>query len=78
MRNPVAPRIAERRSLADARAWIERWPALVRAETIERAEALGRVAAEAVAAPRDLPSAVRWLDRDADFDLARVVGGRRV
>lgn len=59
MRNPVAPRIAERRSLADARAWIERWPALVRAETIERAEALGRVAAEAVAAPRDLPGADR-------------------
>jgi len=55
MSNPNAPRIADRRSLAEARAWGDRWPALERAETIGRAEALGRVLAEALAAPRDLP-----------------------
>ena len=78
MRNPLDPPInercgptqrvdtnhARRADTNQARTWIDGWPQLARSEIVDRTHALGRVLAETVAAPHDIPP----------FDQALIAG----
>ncbi len=67
-------RVTERRSFAEARAWIDGWPAVGGVETVARGDAYGRVLAAAVFAPHDFPPCDRALFAGYAVRAADTVG----